>query len=60
MTDIDTTKSARDMTPAEREDFIRQCRKLASASSKPVDHLASTASAQERAEWLENYKRSLR
>jgi hypothetical protein len=57
---IDTSKRAAAMTESERQAFIAQCRKLASAPSQPVGHLASTASAEERAEWLENYKRSLR
>jgi hypothetical protein len=57
---IDTSKKASEMTPAERQAFLDQCRKLATASSKPVEHPAPTASAQERAAWLENYKRSLR
>jgi hypothetical protein len=64
MTDIDTTKSARDMTPAEREAFIRQCKKLESASSsqsKPVDsRSAKDMSESERREWLAEHKRKFR
>jgi predicted Fe-S protein YdhL (DUF1289 family) len=57
---IDTTKKWNELSEVERKSVINQCRKLASGSSKPVEHPASTASAQEKAEWLENYKRSLR
>jgi ribosomal protein L29 len=63
MTDIDTSKHARDMTPAERQAFLQQCRKLDAAPPKPVETTTRTArdmSAQERAEWLADYKRSLR
>ena len=35
---IDTSKNSRDLTPAEREAFIAQCKKLESApQSKPTD-----------------------
>jgi hypothetical protein len=62
MTDIDTTKRAADMTPSEREAFIRQCKKLEGASSsqsKPVETTkhARDLSESERAEWLQAHRR---
>jgi hypothetical protein len=56
---IDTTKSARDMTPAEREAFIRQCRKLESAPpQQPVDtRSARDMSPDERKAWMAAHRR---
>jgi len=57
MTEI---KHARDMSPAERDAFIAQCKKLesASAQSTPVDsRSAKDMSETERQEWLREHKR---
>jgi hypothetical protein len=63
MTDIDTSKHARDMTEAERQAFLQQCRKLGAAPKppqlEPTKH-AKDLSEQERSEWLANYRRSLK
>jgi hypothetical protein len=60
---INTTIRAADMTPAQREAFLAQCRKIAGASPPPpVETPTRTAkdmSEKERAEWLANYKRGL-
>jgi hypothetical protein len=58
-----TDKHARDMSAAEREDFIRQCKKLesASAQSKPVDtRNAKDMTPAERDAWWENHARRYR
>jgi hypothetical protein len=60
---VDTPKHARDMTPAERQAFLQQCRKLESASpqSTPVDtRSALDMSEKERAEWLAEHKRKFK
>jgi predicted Fe-S protein YdhL (DUF1289 family) len=57
---IDTSKKWNELSEVEKKSVIDQCRKLSTAPSKAVEHLTPTASAQEKAEWLENYKKSLR
>jgi hypothetical protein len=57
---INTTKMARDMTPAEQAAFFAQCKKLESAPSQstPPDTLsARNMSEQEREEWWREHKR---
>jgi hypothetical protein len=57
------TKSARDMTPAEREAFLAQARKLEAASSqRPIDttRSAKDMTKEEREEWLAEHKRKFR
>jgi len=57
-----TDKLAKDMTEAEKQAFLAQCRKRAAASPEPVEPTkhARDLSAEERAEWLANYRRKFR
>jgi hypothetical protein len=60
---IDTTIRAADMTPAQRQAFLAQCRKLESASSSqsnPVERSARDMTKEEREEWLAEHKRKFR
>jgi hypothetical protein len=61
---IDTTKMARDMTPAEQEAFFRHCKKLEGGSlqSKPVDttKMARDMTPAQREEWWANHARQWR
>jgi hypothetical protein len=55
-----TDKLARNMTPAEQESFIRQCKKLESAPSQstlPDTRSARNMSEQEREGWWREHKR---
>jgi hypothetical protein len=62
---IDTTIRAADMTPAQREVFLAQCRKIAAAPKPPpaattTQQAARDWSESERDEWLANYRRRFR
>jgi hypothetical protein len=56
---IDTTIRAADMTPAQREAFLAQCKKLESApSQKPANtRSAKDMTEAERVEWWREHKR---
>jgi hypothetical protein len=58
---IDTSKRAADMSEAERQAFLQQCRKRAAASPEPVETTkrAKDMSDAEKEEWFSNYKRGL-
>jgi hypothetical protein len=62
---IDTSKNARDMNDQEKLAFLEACRKLDAAPKPPLPAVETTKRAkdlseQERAEWLANYRRSLK
>jgi len=60
MTEINTSKHARDMTESERQAFIRQCKKLESAPPKPVETTTRTArdmTPEQRAAWFQEHRR---
>jgi len=66
MTEINTSKHARDMSESERQAFLQQCRKLGAAAKQPPSPVetptltAKDMSEYEREEWLAEHRRKFR